>query len=115
MYSLSCYGKRIKCLDVEHQIYNKWFNTFADEYPIKHLIYVKTEPNICLERIRIRSRDGESGIPIEYLIDCHKHHELMIENQFPNTPKLLLDGNNDIFKKMDVQQEWIKQISELIE
>jgi len=38
----------------------------------------------------------------------------MIEKHFPNTPKLILDGNNDIFKNTDVQQDWIKQITELI-
>jgi len=64
--------KEDKMLDVEHNIYNKWFNTFADEYPINQLIYVKTDPNICLNRIHIRSRDGEGCIPIEYLEDCHR-------------------------------------------
>lgn len=106
--------KEDKMLDVEHDIYNKWFNTFADEYPINQIIYVKTDPNICLNRIHIRSRDGEGSIPIEYLNDCHKHHEIMIDKHFPNTPKLILDGNNDIFKNTVLQQEWIEQITELI-
>lgn len=102
-------------LEVEYQIYNKWFDTFADEYPIKQLIYVKTDPKICLERVHIRSRDGEGRIPIDYLKDCDKHHELMIKNCFPNTPKLILDGNQDVFKNISIQQNWINQITDFIE
>ena len=45
------------------------FDQFVDEFAWKpdHVIYLECPAAICDERIRKRSRDGESGIPIAYL------------------------------------------------
>ena len=57
----------LKIEDVNYQIYNTWFELFANQYPIHKIIYVKTDPEICYERISKRSRTGEDCIPIDYL------------------------------------------------
>ena len=46
----------------EYQIYNKWFDSFNKETAITKMIYVKTDPLICNERVNKRSRDGENNI-----------------------------------------------------
>ena len=51
-----------KIEDVCYQIYCKWFDTFVKDYPIAGIIYVKTDPEICHDRIAKRSRVGESNI-----------------------------------------------------
>jgi len=78
--------------EVDHQIYMRWFDTFVEEYPISGYIYVKTDPEICHQRINKRSRDGEDSIPLGYLKSCHTYHEEMIEKA-PNV--LVMDGNLD--------------------
>jgi len=69
-----------KIESVNYQIYLSWFDTFSEEYPVEKVIYVKTNPEICYSRINKRAREGEENIPLQYLTDCDKYHEDMIEN-----------------------------------
>ena len=57
---------------VNYKIYLKWFDTFADDFPVSKVIYVNTDPEMCHQRIVKRSRTGENNIPLEYLQNCHK-------------------------------------------
>ena len=105
-----------KIEDVSYQIYCKWFDTFVKDYPISGIIYVKTDPEICHDRVAKRSRVGESNIPLDYLVSCHKYHNDMldIEKKLVSKNQLLLDGNVDIFYSKDTLNDWIKSIKEFI-
>jgi deoxyadenosine/deoxycytidine kinase len=97
--------------DVNYQIYLKWFDEFTVECPLNKIIYVNADPVICFDRIKKRSRVGESCIPLEYLQDCHKYHNDMItilNNQL--IKQIVLDGNQDIFENSIILGEWIAQI-----
>jgi deoxyadenosine/deoxycytidine kinase len=68
-----------KIRKVDYSIYLKWFDSFINEIPIVHkVIYVNTDPKICLERIGIRLRTGEANISIEYLNNCHAYHNSLL-------------------------------------
>ena len=95
----------------EYQIYNKWFDSFNKETAITKMIYVKTDPIICNERVNKRSRDGENNISQEYLNTCHLYHEEMIKNF--NIPILVLDGNDNVFNE-DVLSDWKNKISRFV-
>ena len=85
--------------DVNYQIYCQIYDEFVDEYPLDKIIYIRTEPTVCYERVHIRSRPGESCIPLEYLEQCDLYHENMIKEL--NDKKmniLILNGNVDIIK-----------------
>lgn len=56
-----------KLNDFEIKLYNLWFDNFTKDLPIHTIIWLKTEPSVCLDRIHIRKRRGEEHIPIEYL------------------------------------------------
>jgi deoxyadenosine/deoxycytidine kinase len=101
-----------KIEDVCYQIYLNWFNEFVEDYPVKHLVYVNTDPSVCYERIHTRARNGEELIPLSYLSDCHNNHELYINDNTNIT--LTLNGNIDIFKNENTLLNWIKQIDEFI-
>jgi len=105
-----------KIEDVNYQIYCKWFDTFVKDYPVSGIIYVKTDPEICHDRVAKRSRLGESSIPLGYLTSCDNYHNdmLNIEKQIVSKNQLVLDGNVDIFYKKDTLNEWIKSITEFI-
>ena len=100
--------------DVNFQIYLKWFDEFSRECPLNRVIYVKTDPDICIQRIAKRSRAGESVIPIDYLRECHEYHEKMME-ALSVIPQLILDGNVDIYANGDELQSWIQQISSFLQ
>lgn len=102
-----------KIEDVNFQIYNKWFNEFANDYPINDVIYVNTEPTNCYNRIHKRARPGEEIIPLYYLSECHNYHETFIEGMY--CYKLELDGNIDIYENPIIIQEWIQKIDNFIQ
>ena len=79
--------------EIEFSIYLKWFHEFID-FQLTGLIYIKTTPGVCLERINVRNRKGEENIPISYLIDCHDYHEKWIT--FSDVNKIILNGNGEI-------------------
>jgi len=68
-----------KIEDICYSIYLRWFEEFS-ESRLDGILYVKTTPETCLERIEKRSRKGEETIPLEYLEDCHRYHETWINN-----------------------------------
>jgi deoxyadenosine/deoxycytidine kinase len=103
-----------KIEDVNYQIYTRWFDVFAKEFPIGNVIYVRTEPTICYERIAKRSRTGEDCIPLDYLINCHDYHADMISKRI-SAPCLTLDGNVDIYETVETVQQWINQIKEFLQ
>lgn len=108
-----------KIEDVNYQIYTKWFDTFAQECPIHRCVYVKTDPEICHERIMKRSRTGEDSIPLDYLTSCDEYHKSMIFKILPMFERasedvIVLDGNIDIYSNPSELTNWIDQISKLI-
>lgn len=101
-----------KIESVEYQIYLKWFDTFANDFPITGTIYVKTDPEMCHSRIAKRSRNGESTISLDYLNDCHKYHEnMMLVHTNQQHTILELNGNLEI---TDMKDTWLKTITDFI-
>lgn len=81
---------------LESHCYNIWFNWLEDKFAPKPdgIIYVKTSPEKCLERIKTRSRSEEDSIPLDYLIDLHKRHDEWLCN-WNKTPVLILNNDED--------------------
>jgi len=89
---------------INYQIYLKWFNEFVYDLPIQSYIYLKTEPEICLQRITKRDRKGET-ISLDYLKKCHSYHNDWLNKK---NNKLVID----LTKKMSVElfNIWINDI-----
>lgn len=69
--------------NIEYQIYK---NCIANNPKTLDLcIYLRTEPEVCYERVRYRNRIGEQKITLDYLKNCHKSHEQWISELPPNT------------------------------
>jgi deoxyadenosine/deoxycytidine kinase len=100
--------------DVNYQIYTRWFDTFAKDYPIESVIYVKTDPDICNKRINERSRTGEDCIPISYLTSCHAYHEKMIKEDFANIDIISIDGNQNVRENPEILEDWLKTIDTFV-
>lgn len=64
-----------KIRDIDYQIYQKWFDTFAMDYTPNYYIYLRANAEVCSERIHKRARIGEEHIPIEYLEACGNSHD----------------------------------------
>ena len=77
--------------DIEFAVYTKWFDSFQAEIPSCYTIYLRTTPNVALERVARRAREGED-IPIEYLAKCHSYHENWLGS---SNAVLTIDANHD--------------------
>ena len=60
--------------DVSFQVYQKLFDSTAHEFPLDAVLHLDVVPEICLQRIGKRSRDGEDSISLEYLEKCDKYY-----------------------------------------
>jgi deoxyadenosine/deoxycytidine kinase len=100
-----------KIEDVNYAIYLKWFDTFAQDYPLAGVIYLKTDAEVCSRRIEKRNRTGEDGIPFEYLEKCGYFHNDMVFELSKTVKCNTLDGNQDIKYKLN---EWISHVENFI-
>jgi deoxyadenosine/deoxycytidine kinase len=103
--------------EINYKIYLRWFNTFSDEFPINKVIYVKANPDVCFDRIKKRSRTGESNIPFSYLENCHIHHNNMLDKTKSECicdNQIVLDGNIDIYENNNQLELWLQEIEKFI-
>lgn len=85
-----------KIKDIEYQIYNKWFDEFSDCVKNMKIAYIRTDAEICDQRVKKRAREGEN-IPLEYLQACHKYHDDWLNgpDKLESGNVLIIDGNED--------------------
>jgi len=94
---------------LEYQIYQKWYEVFAKDYKVDKIIYVKTDPDICMKRIIKRSRDGENNISSDYLNKCDLYHEKMFASNICDDV-MEIDGNIDIYDNKNQLNKWSNEI-----
>ena len=102
---------------VNYQIYLNWFDTFSDEFPVHKVVYVKTTPEKCHERILKRSREGEDNIPLSYLKSCSFYHDNMLDKNLTTCvceTQLVLDGNINIYENTHQLDMWIEEITKFM-
>ena len=100
---------------IEYTIYLKWFDEFLElvEDKNKKIVYLKTDSEVCLSRIKERSRDGESSISLDYLVTCNDYHNYMIDELRKQSYDILtIDANRNA--DLEVFNEWCNLINEFI-
>ena len=115
--------------DIEFQIYDHLFSEYSEggessttsllennKHNLDGVIYIDASPDICSGRIKKRSRDGESKIPVEYLKNCREYHEnwLLNGNDLRDCKVLHIvtdeDATYDMLNEDDCGNRWIRQI-----
>jgi deoxyadenosine/deoxycytidine kinase len=115
--------------DIEWKVYNVWHSKIRELFniTISGIIYIQTDPEICYNRIKIRSRTGEETIPLDYLqLLDKKHNDWLINRPVIDTdkkwfsikrdsviPVLTLDGNVDAYDYSNRNEQY-KLIQEFI-
>lgn len=64
--------------DMEYSVYKSIWNNFVRNFMEEHIkgvIYLHVEPEVALERIKVRNRNGESAISLDYLKALHEQHQ----------------------------------------
>jgi deoxyadenosine/deoxycytidine kinase len=103
--------------DINYQIYLSFFNEFSLDFQADGVVYIDADADICLERIGKRSRQGEGGIPLDYLQKCKKYHDDWL-NENESVRILKIKTNQDVTYDAtdpdDMGARWIEQIKEFI-
>ncbi len=99
---------------IEFQIYNKWFDEFITKCVYK-TIYLRCDPVIAHERVKIRSRMEET-ISLEYLQKCHDYHEKWMKQIWTEDRNCItIDANVDMHMNPETIQEWIEIIKKMVQ
>ncbi|CAF0924074.1 unnamed protein product [Didymodactylos carnosus] len=85
---------------VEHEILNEWFNFMTENgrCNLDMIIYLRTSPEVCLERIKARNRPEEKSIDLNYLTALNNLHEQWLIQKkpyVPCAPVLIVDANQN--------------------
>ena len=100
---------------LEHNIYNLWID-FYTKYVRKNvmnkIIYLQASPEVCKERIKLRGRQEEANIDINYLVNLHNYHENWLNNDSDNV--LILDCNTDFINDIDYRTKLIQIVKNFI-
>ncbi len=94
--------------EIMYKIYTNMFDTFIeDRINTKKIIYVKTEPEICYNRINKRKRSEEKSISLDYLEKCDEYHNIWLDNR---DNVLILDGNLEFENDDELVKNWMEKI-----
>jgi len=78
---------------IEWDLYQEWFQTFGQSYPVHGIIYLSTSSVTSKERIGIRNRQGEERIELDYLNALDAQHKKWIQGT--TLPVLTLSNESD--------------------
>jgi deoxyadenosine/deoxycytidine kinase len=95
---------------LEWELYESWFNIFGKKHPVNGIIYISTSSGTSKDRIKIRNRQGEENIGLEYLDALDTQHKKWVENT--NIPVLTLSTEVGVPVEMNIEKviEFIKYL-----
>jgi len=109
--------------DLEYSIYKDWHNWLCTLFPtlkLHGMIYLRSDPSVCKQRLGKRGRDEEvDTVGLDYLTALHDAHESWLmrkEHKDPvartisNLPLLVIDVNEDFESNPAVQAKHLKRI-----
>lgn len=79
--------------DPEYALFKKVYDEVAWTPDV--VVYLKTDPRVCQERMRKRDRESERGVSLEYLEAIHARHEALFAADPSYQQLIVIDGNRD--------------------
>ncbi|KAM3869021.1 deoxycytidine kinase 2-like [Diretmus argenteus] len=112
--------------ETEWSVYQDWhswlLSQFETSISLDAIIYLRTEPQRCMQRLLHRGREEEQGIPLEYLEQLHYKHEAWLYHRntrvdfdyLNDLPILILDVTDDFKNDRIKQQALIDKVKEFL-
>lgn len=99
---------------IEMDLYNKYFDWIQEHFETKPdgIIYLRADPETSYERIKKRSRDEESIIPLDYIKQIHEKHENWLQNE---NNVLILDANLEFENNKKNFNDMIEKIKRFVQ
>jgi deoxyadenosine/deoxycytidine kinase len=97
---------------IEKNTYDVWFNWLESKITRKPdgIIYLRAEPQVCLERVHKRDRTEESTVSLDYLTNIHEKHEAWLnkEKMYGDVPIYVIDNTCEPSKAFEKVQMIIR-------
>lgn len=102
---------------IELEILTQLMKMFEDHlllygYEFYYHIYLYTDPEVCLERIRKRARAEEVNISLDYLKQLHEHHQLWLMCSAACGKSLTVNANMDMEQQQGYYDTFIANMME---
>ncbi|XP_040838529.1 thymidine kinase 2, mitochondrial isoform X4 [Ochotona curzoniae] len=104
-----------KMPEVDYVVLSEWFNWIGRnlDVHVDLIVYLRTTPENCYQRLKKRCREEEKVIPLEYLHAIHHLYEewLIAGDRFSvAAPVLVIEADHDMEKMLEVLEQNRNQI-----
>ena len=83
---------------IHWKIYDQWSASLSKEWKPDLVVYVRSEPETSIIRVKKRGRESEKNITLEYLKMCHNKHEDWMKG-VDSKNKIIFDANKEFIGK----------------
>jgi len=104
----------------EYSVLKEWYDFLVHSQEIDLntdlIVYLRTDPETAMERLKSRARGEEVDIPIDYLRELHDHHEdWLVHKKFshPPAPVIVIDANQDVEDMLGEYEKCMRDITGL--
>ncbi|KAL2762339.1 thymidine kinase 2, mitochondrial isoform 4 precursor [Daubentonia madagascariensis] len=99
-----------KMPEVDYVVLSEWFDWIVQniDVSVDMIVYLRTTPETCYQRLKMRCRDEEKAIPLEYLGAIHHLYEewLIKGSLFPvAAPVLVIEADHHKEKMLELFEE----------
>ncbi|XP_023492894.1 thymidine kinase 2, mitochondrial isoform X7 [Equus caballus] len=96
-----------KMPEVDYVVLSEWFDWIVRniDVSVDLIVYLRTTPETCYQRLKMRCREEEKVIPLEYLDAIHHLYEewLIKGGLFPVTaPVLVIEADHNMQKMLEL-------------
>ncbi|XP_066205378.1 thymidine kinase 2, mitochondrial isoform X2 [Saccopteryx leptura] len=99
-----------KMPEVDYVVLSEWFDWIVRniDVSVDLIVYLRTTPETCYQRLKMRCREEEKVIPLEYLDAIHHLYEewLIKGGLFPVVaPVLVIEADHDMQKMLELFEQ----------
>ncbi|XP_055001820.1 thymidine kinase 2, mitochondrial isoform X3 [Sorex araneus] len=96
-----------KMPEVDYVVLSEWFDWIKEhvDVSVDLIVYLRTTPETCYQRLKMRCREEEKIIPLQYLDAIHHLYEewLVKGGSFPvAAPVLVLEADHDMQNMLEI-------------
>jgi len=91
--------------------YYKMATSNLTELQVDKVVYIRSHPDVLMERIKRRGRQEEESLSLDLLQQLHqKHEDWLLQHQFPlPAPLQILDGDQDLETFTKTVKNWARE------
>ncbi|XP_044516542.1 thymidine kinase 2, mitochondrial [Gracilinanus agilis] len=104
-----------KMPEVDYVVLSEWFDWIVKniDVSVDLIVYLQTSPEACYERLKLRCREEEKIIPLEYLEAIHQLYEEWLIKQTlfrVPSPVLVIEADQDVQTMLEFYEQNRDQI-----